>query len=322
MTNLKFKRKPETKAFQSQVIKHRFFKEGYQVIEQVHSSYDPLPSPPGLVTKLVRGAEPEGAVILGVPGSGKSTLLSNYLQKTYVEGSDEADRTRVLYVEIEHRATTKKVITEMLRLLNSKKWDRGTEQTKFIELKTLLWEQQVELILFDEINNLIPKHAGRSTIDVCDFFKSLMNQTKIPLILSGTLDAEEVILNNNELADRLNALHYMQNFSLNNRHSGRDHFMDYMACIEEAIPVDTACLTEPDMLKRFFLASGGNPRKISRMVSVTMDYADLSKPLAMEDFNKGYKKLLRSKALRPSPFDSINTGKDLLVLHANREGRK
>lgn len=322
MTNFKFKRKPETQVFQSQVIKHRFFKEAFQIIEQVHSSYEPLSSSPGLVTKLVRGAEPEGAVILGVPGSGKSTLLANYLQKTYVEGSDEADRTRVLYVEIEHRATTKKVITEMLRLLGSKKWDKGTEQTKFIELKTLLWEQQVELILFDEINNLIPKHAGRSTIDVCDFFKSLMNQTKIPLILSGTLDAEEVILNNNELADRLNALHYMQNFCLASKPNQKDHFMDYMACIEKAIPVDTVSLTEPDMLKRFFLASLGNPRKISRMVSATMDYANLSKPLVMEDYDKGYKKSLRSKALRPSPFDSLNTGKDLLVIHANREGKK
>lgn len=321
MTSNSLKRKTETLAFEHQVIKHPMFKRAYQVIEQIHASYQPLASQPGLVTHLVGGAEPEGAVILGDTGSGKTTLLRYYLRKNSLESDDESERVRVLYVPVPPKATTKKVVSTMLHLLNSPRWDKGTEQVQLIQLRQLLWEQGTELIIFDEINHLLRRHAGRSTVDVCDFFKSLMNDTKIPLILAGTLDSEEVILSNNELADRLNAVEYLLYFPLAKDTDSKDYFKGYMSAVESAIPVESISLTEPEMLKRFHVASSGIPRRIGRIVSETLQYADLSRPLTLIDFDKGYKKALRMRAIRPSPFDPSYTGKDLVVLHAKKASK-
>ncbi|GGK80577.1 TniB family NTP-binding protein [Amphritea balenae] len=311
-------RKPETLEFESKIIKHPLFKQAYQVIEQVQGSYQPLSSPPGLVTSIIGGAEPEGAVLLGNTGSGKSTLLKYFIRKNFVEGNDESDRLRVFYVEVPHKATTKKLTTQMLRLLNSPRWMSGTEQVQLIELKQLLWELGVELIIFDEINNLLPKNAGNSTVGICDFFKSLMNQTKIPLILSGTMDSEKVILSNEELADRLNAVQYLHYFSLAAKNAQHDHFRDYMGSIAKSIPIECIDLTDEEMLKRFYIASSGIPRRISRIVSETLQYADLSSPLSMADFSKGYQKALRRRAVLPNPFDPSYTANDLLVIHADK----
>ncbi len=322
MANNRFRRKPETQAFQSEVIRHPMFKRGLQVIEQVHGSFEPIASEPGLITRLIDGAEPEGAIILGNTGSGKSTLLRNYLHSSFEPGNDECSRVRVLYVEVVHKATTKKVTSTMLQLLGGKHWKSGTEFVQYTELKQLLWEQGVEMIIFDEINNLLPRSAGRSTMDVCDFFKMLMNQTKIPLVLAGTEEAEGVILSNKELANRLNAVHYMKYFSLAPSGAKSDPFKQYMGLIEQAIPVKSTSLTEADMLKRFYVASRGEARCISLIVSSTLQHADLSKPLKLNDYAKGYLKGLRQRGLSPNPFDSLHLADDLMAIHAEKRGEK
>jgi len=322
MANKRLGRKPETLAFQSEVIGHPMFKRGLQVIKQVHESFEPLPSAPGLVTRLMDGAEPEGAIILGNTGSGKSTLLRRYLKESFEPGNGECSRVKVLYVEVVHKATTKKVTSTMLQLLGGKHWKSGTEFIQYSELKQLLWEQGVEMIIFDEINNLLPRSAGRSTMDVCDFFKMLMNQTKIPLVLAGTEEAEDVILNNKELANRLNAVHYMKYFSLAPVGAKTDPFKLYMGLIEQAIPVESTSLTKADMLKRFYVASRGEARCISLIVSSTLQHADLSSPLNLSDYAKGYLKGLRQRGLSPNPFDSRHSADDLLIIHAEKRGKK
>lgn len=320
MINSRLKRKPETLLFLSKVIKHPMFKQGYQIIEQVHGSFEPLSSEPGLITMLIDGAEPEGAIILGNTGSGKSTLLKHYLKKTYEEGNDECSQLKVLYVEIEHRTSTKKVISKMLKRLGSKNWKSGNESIQYEELKTLLWQLGVELIIIDEINNLLPRSAGNVAMSVCDFFKMLINEAKIPLVLAGTEEAKKVILKNKELANRLNAVHYMQYFSLATPGSKTDFFKQYMGCIEQAIPVESTCLTTSGMLKRFYIASGGQPRLISKIVSSTLQHADLTAPLEMRDYAQGYLKAFRQLALMPNPFDEEYAAPDLLITHAGKEG--
>ncbi|WP_415884729.1 TniB family NTP-binding protein [Neptuniibacter sp. QD37_6] len=319
MTSKSVSRKPQTEEFESKVIRHPWFKQAYQIIEQVHLTYSPLSSPPGAITYLIGGAEPEGAVILGDTGSGKTTVLQYYCKQHAVSATKESEKNKVLYVPIPPKATTKKVVKRMLFLLGRTEKLTGNEDDLVLELHRLMWELGTELIIFDEINHLLPRNAGRSTVDICDFFKSLMNDTKIPLVLAGTLKSKAVLLSNDELADRLNAVQYLNYFTLPKRGEKTNHFKAYMQGIEQVIPVEGISLTSAEMLKRFFVASSGIPRRIARIVTETMQYADLSAPLAMSDYHRGYTKALRARALKPNPFDANYKAAEIIQAHRKKD---
>jgi hypothetical protein len=153
-------------------------------VKEIYRIFDSMIKRPGKTRHLF---------ITGPSNVGKSTLAEKYLEKypPYEKVDDEGteiDITPVILVEIPHPYTPKEFYHEVLHSLGAERL-LGRQDVNDLKVKAynLIGEQEVKLIIFDEINNILTSQWNNKS--AMDAIKQMANKTKVPLVLMGTPEA-------------------------------------------------------------------------------------------------------------------------------------
>ena len=223
---------------------------------------------------MTRG-EPASVLLTGEPGTGKSTVckiaLSQFGERQIV--STEAGTTEIVpafYCSLQAGATTKSLTTSMLQELGSNNVT-GNSSTLFKRLVTLLQTCQTKLIVLDEFDNLLRKGAEKSREQVCDWVRTLLNETLVPVAIVGIPSCEEIVNAHPQLSRRYPYRHQMNHFTYSTLDPA-SVFSKTLRALGGAINKiggfdKCISLNTEQPLKAMYLATGGNMNGIRQILN-------------------------------------------------------
>ena len=218
-------------------------------------------------------AEPQCMFLTGSSGVGKTSLIQQYLEQ--YPPIDETDRTHVpvFHAEIPAKATIKGVATALLDSLGDPAPDRGTTVTQGQRLAHLIEHCGVELILLDEFQHLIDNKTQRVVQDVSDWIKSLINSTKVPMILIGMPESEAILETSPQLKRRFMVRRRLAPFSWKTD-QGQVEFRKFLAEVEKKLPLQAAShLAEIDLAFPLYIASHGTAANVMTLIKQAARFA-------------------------------------------------
>jgi hypothetical protein len=150
--------------------------------------------------------EPSSALITGESGTGKSTVsklaVSLFGEPTIVTTESGSVQT---YPAIFHALlgvpTLKSLSSDLLNKLGATDLT-GDTSALFNRLVRLLKTSQTKLIVLDEFDKILDKGAVKSQVITCNWLRSLMNETLIPVVIVGVPKCEEIIKANPQTGRR------------------------------------------------------------------------------------------------------------------------
>lgn len=167
-------------------------------IKETYRMFDSIMKRPGKTRHLF---------ITGSSNVGKSTLAEKYLEKypnhkvVDKEGT-EVDKTPVILVEVPHPFTETEFYHEVLDSLGAPRMS-GRPYVNDLKVKAykLIAAQEVRLIIFDEINNILtsPRISNKTAMDA---IKQMANKTKVSLVLMGTPESSRLRLEDEQYKSR------------------------------------------------------------------------------------------------------------------------
>jgi hypothetical protein len=118
---------------------------------------------------------------------------------------------------------------------------------------------------------------------VIDFIKSLMNKTKIPVVLAGLPEASLVIEADPQLKRRFAAVQQIREFSISSEAEFK-YYAAFLARLQEAIPFTTLSLSDENMLLRLYLATQGKVGLLSNLLEQLIEQHDSARQATLKDF--------------------------------------
>ncbi|PJE41938.1 MAG: hypothetical protein CUR33_11085 [Pseudomonas sp.] len=252
---------------------------------------------------MTRG-EPASVLLTGEPGTGKSTVckiaLSHFGERKVV--ATDAGTTEIVpafYCSLQAGATTKSLTTSMLQELGSNNVT-GNSSTLFKRLVTLLKTCQTKLIVLDEFDNLLRKGAEKSREQVCDWVRTLLNETLVPVAIVGIPSCEEIINAHPQLSRRYPYRHRMNHFTysaLDPASAFSKTLRAFSGEIKKIGEFDNSISLNTDQpLKAMYLATGGNMNGIRQILNDAFRLA-----LLRNDGNFGLNDLIGAAELSVIP---------------------
>lgn len=186
--------KPETIRFTESVVLHPRFEEGFRAINMIHRSH----------SNRASGQMGMGMIMTGKPGVGKTRLLKFYRDSAQ-QHSDTRSLATVIIVETPAKRHVTNFYRAILEALGEKNLDRGPRlSTSDMEsmILRLLDSLGVQLIIFDEAHNLLPRNGEGLTSTIANSIKQLMNKSKLPMIMVGEDETTELRKNQAAIRSR------------------------------------------------------------------------------------------------------------------------
>lgn len=225
-------------------------------------------------TTFTRG-EPASALLTGDPGTGKSTVckfaLSHFGERRIVStATGTTEIVPAFYCSLQAGATIKSLTTSMLQELGSTNVT-GNNSTLFKRLVTLLQTCQTKLIVLDEFDNLLRKGAEKSREQVCDWVRTLLNETLVPVAIVGIPSCEEIINAHPQLSRRYPYRHRMNHFTysaLDPKSAFSKTLRAFGTAIKKIGEFENCISLSTDQpLKAMYLATGGNMNGIRQILN-------------------------------------------------------
>ncbi|MHC8376169.1 TniB family NTP-binding protein [Pseudomonas sp. MDT1-16] len=260
--------------------------------------------------------EPASAMLLGEPGTGKSRVckrVKNLLGKPQEEDRFEGRIKTIpcLYCNIQADPTTKKLAEQMLCGLGYFHSSKNNRTLLDIVI-TLLDTCETKLVIIDEFQTLADKGAAKTKAAMCDWVKTLLNESHIACLLSGIPTLEDIVDDNEQLSQRypyrarLKNLTYQRNSleiesewtivlaKLSSAMIELGELTDYIFLSDEYFALATYIYCAGNMRGLRFILNGAFKRALTR--------GDHS--LTCEDFAKAADEIIFKGRIRPdiNPF--------------------
>lgn len=168
-------RSPAELAFKKAKIKHPQLVSAHKRIERVHRTH---------------GINPECLMILGYSYVGKSKTLQSYIDKYPPVVTNEYTHFPVIYIDLSVSVTPKDITLKIFKTLGINRSSKSP--TLFDDLCEQLKNCRVELLIFDEIQQVLPEHAGKMLQQIADYFKSILNQSPTAIVFAGLPHSEKL----------------------------------------------------------------------------------------------------------------------------------
>lgn len=205
--------------------------------------------------------------LMGEPGTGKSTLIKMYAKRFPPEYTDNGDVIRVFTAEIPPKATIKGVARNLLAGLHAPRPGKGDTMEMTERLIELLRNCKVELIILDEFQHLLQRSVKRNFEEIGDWIKSLINATRIPIVLVGMPESKALLSANSQLARRFGILRTLKPFDYS---VDSEEYRKFLRAVYKQLPFAPTSrgvkLYDPLVSARIFLASKGNPSSTMRLI--------------------------------------------------------
>ncbi|GLX70801.1 TniB family NTP-binding protein [Paenibacillus glycanilyticus] len=206
-------------------------------------------------------SKPDCMCIFGDSGTGKTTVLEYYRDKFPRRKEEERDIIPVLLVELPSGAKPKDVASKILFSMKDPLFDIGTEKTMKARIFHLVEKCDVKLLVLDEFQHVNDSENKRVKSNVADWIKGLVNEIKIPVILSGIPTAESLLKINEQLDTRFTNRQRFSTFSYDKS------FRGFLKTVDEKLPFPVRSqLASPELSQKLFYASAGNLRVLMRTI--------------------------------------------------------
>lgn len=261
--------------------------------------------------------EPVGSLLLADGGMGKTTvcraILAQMPHTTKVEQRLEKTLIPAFYAEVPSPATVKSVAASLLAKLNDPSPQAGNTGQMTQRLCKLLAECETKLVLLDEFHHLfdIRKTGARVNTNVCNWIKSVVNQTRVTFCLVGLPQFAPILAIDSQLARR-----FPLEFALpplwvgTNAEPGA--LLLFLAQIKQTLLHKLQFQAVPhldrhDVALQIYAATGGSPAFVMALVKEAVRFAldAQSKQLTLEDFSRAWMSGITAKASlsRNNPFE-------------------
>lgn len=185
---------------------------------------------------------------------GKSTITKIYKKKYPDIVTEEVTLKSVLYVKVPAPAYIGSLKSKILEYLGDPFYNkilRGYQSDS--RITTLLKRCGVQLILLDEFQHLVEGNRHKVLIDSSDWFKNLIDDCGISVVFIGMPDAENVLIENKQLGNRVRIRHSLKPFEFNSK-----EFRIILDKFDTQLPFEEKSnLAQDDIWKRIYLATGG-----------------------------------------------------------------
>ncbi|KIM00560.1 TniB NTP-binding protein [Paramagnetospirillum magnetotacticum MS-1] len=184
-------------------------------------------------------AEPSCLLATGLSGSGKSTIA-----KALVHGhpaiETEFRRTMpVLMIDVPAAATAKGLATSLLAAMKDNNYARGSVASQTERIYRLIRECEVRLLILDEFQHLIDEDKRKIIQTSADWLKSLINMTKVPVLLLGIHKSQRILDYNEQLRRRFSRIIELHPYDWGIEAHRKD-FRGVIKAIASRLPFDQA----------------------------------------------------------------------------------
>ena len=204
--------------------------------------------------------KPRNILISGPSGAGKSAIVEWYRDKhpRWVETTEteEVSKVPVLYISLPDDKNPRAAPRAILKSLGVP--DRKSSETRAelnASFRYFAKECGVEVIIIDEIHNAFKAGTSGEVVRVATWLKTLINDTKIPLVLVGLQkECETLIKMESELETRF-SLRFNLNFYSQETFS---EWLSVLDSLDEKLPFEELSnLADGETGLRLLLASEG-----------------------------------------------------------------
>jgi hypothetical protein len=234
-------------------------------------------------------ANPGGMLMYGQSGSGKTTVLDYYVEQFPRKNKQGVIQIPVLKVLTPESPTVKSLAEQILIALGDPAAERGSAATKTRRIAHLFNKCSVEMLILDEFHHFYESHRVSEGRKVSDWLKNLLSDCKIPILLCGLPRSIAALNANIQLRRRFSAPHHLREFSFGTEDDQLE-FRGLLKEMEAHLPVRArAPLSDPDIARRFFVASAGLIDYVVKIVDRYISQCD-SRHLSLHELASAFRK--------------------------------
>lgn len=271
--------------------------------------------------------DPHCMLLIGDTGVGKSTLLKTYLSLFPKKVTAEGTIIPVVYVTTPSIPTIKNITEALTISIFGRIPDRrASAQELYFNLLNYLKKAGVELIILDEFQHVIEHGRGKLVQESSDWLKGLINDSGIPIVLSGLEKIKKILKTNTQLERRFMQIVELKKFG--ESEEGREDFKEFLRHLERHIPFEVPVpLSSEELSARLYFASHGSLNVVMKIVRKAVGLAtrENKKRVSFRMLSRGYHRTMTDKeGIDPflAPIEDIQTAIDRYVAESGRSERR
>jgi energy-coupling factor transporter ATP-binding protein EcfA2 len=243
------------------------------------------------------------SLLTGESGVGKSTVIEAFAAANPPRRSAEGVERPVALQPLFTPCTVKAMVVGGLEALEVPCSDRSTLSSLHRLWVHHLREQDVRLIIADEVQHLLEPGRDRLIHQVADYLKTLLNETRIPILCVGLPSAEMILQENPQLERRSDMRVRLRPFVW--RENGA-HFRTFLHVLKTRLPFDEPpALEEQGFAHAMFEATDGYVGRVVRLTRQACIGCILrgSRTVTIADFAQAFEEIFDARAQRiVNPF--------------------
>lgn len=227
--------------------------------------------------------EPIGSILHADGGHGKSLLCKVMIKQlpSYRRIDDSYEKTIIpaFYAQVPAAASVKSVASMLLKELGDPNPTSGNTTQITLRLCHLLRQCETKLVFLDEFHHLFrfQKTSTKLNFDVCDWIKSIINETQISFCLVGLSQFVPFLEMDSQLARRFQYQYPLHALTLGSS-SSFGSIVPFLAEVERQI--QNRCevsfdqnLDSPLLATQIYAATAGNPAFIMSIIKDSILFA-------------------------------------------------
>jgi hypothetical protein len=248
-------------------IEHKTKRERISIANQVYADYPLFNQVLDDIDRChdspnIKGEDdPDCLLLTATTGAGKTTIYKTYAQNYPIRETEEGSVVPIIYATIPAAAIVKGLVKALLKAIGDPLYSKGTTIDQTDRLYGLLNDCQVELIFLDEFHHFIDSDSNKVLKNVCNWLKTLILETRIPIVLFGKKESENILTVENDnlhLSRRFNYRHSLVPFPQLDAESIPESFRNFLSEVESKLPLAMKSnLAEKSLAERIYYATDG-----------------------------------------------------------------